>query len=107
MDFLTQPITIHHFLLVSAFLFIMGFLGLMLNRKSLLKSLMCLELILLSVNLNFVSFSTHLNDMAGQIFSLFILTVAAAEVAIGLAILVVYFRTQDSVDIDTLTALKG
>lgn len=107
MNFLMENIEVNHFLIVSASLLIIGVFGLMINRKSLIKSLMCIEIILLSVNINFVSFSTNLNDISGQIFALFVLTVAAAEVAIGLAILVVYFRRSDNVDVDNLEELRG
>ncbi len=100
-------IGIEHYLVLSAILFVIGVFGIFLNRKNLILILMSLELILLAVNLNFVAFSNHLNDMAGQIFTIFILTVAAAEAAIGLAILVVYFRGRGSIFVEEANQLKG
>ncbi len=99
------PLT--HYLVVAAILFAISIAGLFLNRKNVLIMLMCIELMLLAVNLNFIAFSYHLNDMAGQIFVFFILTVAAAEAAIGLAILVVMFRNRSTIDVQELNELKG
>ncbi len=96
-----------HYLTVAAILFAIGVVGIFLNRKNVIVILMSVELILLAVNINFVAFSTHLNDLSGQVFSLFILTVAAAETAIGLAILVVYFRNRGSVAVEDINAMKG
>ncbi|KAA0970663.1 NADH-quinone oxidoreductase subunit NuoK [Aureimonas fodinaquatilis] len=96
-----------HFLTVGAMLFVIGVFGIFMNRKSIITILMSVELILLSVNINLVAFSAFLNDLAGQIFALFILTVAAAEAAIGLAILVTFFRNRSSIAVDDVSALKG
>ena len=96
-----------HYLTVAAILFTLGVFGIFLNRKSVITILMSVELLLLSVNLNFVAFSNHHGDLTGQIFSLLILTVAAAEAAIGLAILVIYFRNRGSIDVQDINAMKG
>lgn len=96
-----------HFLTVAAILFTIGVLGIFLNRKNVIIILMSIELILLSVNINFVAFSAHLNDLAGQVFALLILTVAAAEAAIGLAILVIFFRNRGSIAVDDVNVMKG
>ena len=100
-------ITIDHFLFLSAILFTLGVLGIFLNKKNVIIILMSIELILLSVNINFVAFSVYLNDLSGQIFAMFILTVAAAEAAIGLAILVVFFRNLGSIEVQQINKLKG
>jgi NADH-quinone oxidoreductase subunit K len=100
-------IGLEHFLTVAAILFVLGIFGIFLNRKNVIVILMSVELILLSVNLNLVAFSAHLNDLAGQVFAMFILTVAAAEAAIGLAILVVYFRNRGSIEVEDISTLKG
>ena len=102
-----MTLTLGHFLSLGAMLFSMSVIGIFLNRKNLIVLLMSIELMLLAVNMNFVSFSSLLGDAAGQIFVFFILTVAAAESAIGLAILVVLFRNMDTVDMDKLDNLKG
>lgn len=96
-----------HYLIVAAILFTLGVLGIFLNRKNVIVILMSIELILLAVNINMVAFSTHLNDIVGQIFALLILTVAAAEAAIGLAILVVYFRNRGSIAVEDVNMMKG
>jgi len=96
-----------HFLTVAAILFVTGVFGIFMNRKNIITILMSVELILLSVNLNLVAFSSFLNDLAGQVFALFILTVAAAEAAIGLAILVVFFRNRGSIAVDDVNTMKG
>ena len=101
------PITLGLYLSVGAILFALAVIGIFLNRKNLIVLLMCIELMLLAVNLNFVAFSHYLGDMAGQVFVFFILTVAAAESAIGLAILVVLFRNRATINVDELDALKG
>jgi NADH-quinone oxidoreductase subunit K len=95
------------FLILAAILFCISVAGIFLNRKNVIILLMCIELMLLSVNLNFVAFSHFLGDIAGQVFVFFILTVAAAEAAIGLAILVVLFRNKRTIDVDNLDSLKG
>lgn len=95
------------YLVFSLILFIIGIWGIFLNRKNIIIILMSIELILLAVNLNFILFSVHLDDLIGQIFALFILTVAAAESAIGLAILVVYYRVRGTIGIEFLSLMKG
>jgi NADH-quinone oxidoreductase subunit K len=96
-----------HYLTVGAILFTLGVFGIFLNRKNVIVILMSIELILLAVNLNFVAFSAELGDLAGQIFALLILTVAAAEAAIGLAILVIFFRNRGSIAVDDVNMMKG
>jgi NADH-quinone oxidoreductase subunit K len=96
-----------HYLTVSAILFTLGVLGIFLNRKNVIVILMSVELILLSVSLNLVAFSAQLGDLTGQVFAMFILTVAAAEAAIGLAIVVIYFRTRGTIEVDDVSTLKG
>ena len=104
---LAGTVTLGHFLSLGAMLFALSVIGIFLNRKNLIILLMAIELMLLAVNMNFVAFSYYLNDMAGQIFVFFILTVAAAESAIGLAILVLLFRNKSSINVDELNTLKG
>jgi len=96
-----------HYLSLAAVLFTLGVFGIFLNRKNVIIILMSIELMLLSVNINFVAFSSELGDLTGQIFTLFVLTVAAAEAAIGLAILVVFFRNKGSIAVDDISTLKG
>ena len=96
-----------HFLAVGAILFVLGVLGIFLNRKNVIVILMAIELILLSVNINLVAFSVFLGDMVGQAFAMFVLTVAAAEAAIGLAILVIYFRNRGTIAVDDINQMKG
>jgi NADH-quinone oxidoreductase subunit K len=100
-------IGLEHYLTVAAVLFVIGIFGLFLNRKNVIILLMSVELMLLSVNINLVAFSTHLNDMAGQVFTLFVLTVAAAEAAIGLAILVCFFRNRGTIAVEDVNVMKG
>lgn len=100
-------IGITHYLVVSAILFTLGVLGIFMNRKNLIVILMAVELILLSVNLNLVAFSSFLGDMVGQVFAMFVLTVAAGEAAIGLAILVIYFRARGTIAVDDVNRMKG
>lgn len=100
-------VDIAHYLTVSAILFTIGIFGIFLNRKNVIIILMSVELILLAVNLNFVAFSSVLHDLVGQIFALFVLTVAAAEAAIGLAILVVFFRNRGSIAVEDINMMKG
>jgi NADH-quinone oxidoreductase subunit K len=108
---MTQPffanIGIMHYLVVSSMLFTIGMCGIFLNRKNIITILMSIELILLSVNINFVAFSVKLGDLTGQIFAMFVLTVAAAEAAIGLAILVIYFRNRGSIAVEDVHMMKG
>ena len=96
-----------HYLTLSAIIFTIGVVGIFLNRKNIIVILMSIELILLSVNINLVSFSIFLNDLTGQIFALFILTVAAAEAAVGLAIIVIYYKNKGSIHVDQINSLKG
>jgi len=96
-----------HYLVVAAILFALGVLGVVANRKNLIVMLMAIELILLSVNLNLVAFSAYLHDLVGQIFAMFVLTVAAGEAAIGLAILVIYFRGRGTISVDDVNRMKG
>ena len=96
-----------HYLTVAAILFTLGIFGIFLNRKNVIVILMSVELMLLAVNINFVAFSVELNDMVGQVFAVFILTVAAAEAAIGLAILVIYFRNRGSIAVEDINMMKG
>lgn len=96
-----------HYLTVAAILFTIGIFGIFLNRKNVIIIMMSVELILLSVNINLVAFSTALNDLVGQVFALLVLTVAAAEAAIGLAILVTYYRNRGTIAVDDITLMKG
>ena len=100
-------IGLSHYLVVAAILFTLGFMGIILNRKNIIVILMSVELILLSVNVNLVAFSSYSGDLTGQVYSLFILTVAAAEAAIGLAILVAYFRNRGSIAVEDVNMMKG
>ncbi len=96
-----------HYLTVAAILFTLGMLGIFLNRKNVIIILMSIELMLLAVNINLVAFSAHLQDLVGQVFAVFVLTVAAAEAAIGLAILVIYFRNRGSIAVEDINMMKG
>ena len=96
-----------HYLTVAAILFTLGIVGIFLNRKNVIIILMSVELMLLAVNINLVAFSAYLNDLIGQIFAMFVLTVAAAEAAVGLAILVIYFRNRGSIAVEDIDVLKG
>ncbi len=100
-------IGLQHYLVVSAILFVLGVLGIFINRKNIIVILMAIELILLAVNLNLVAFSAYLGDLVGQVFSMFVLTVAAAEAAIGLAILVIYFRGRGTIAVDDANRMRG
>ena len=100
-------ITLEHYLTVAAVLFVTGIFGLFLNRKNIIILLMSIELMLLSVNINLVAFSSFMNDLVGQIFTLFVLTVAAAEAAIGLAILVSFFRNRGTIAVEDVNVMKG
>ena len=100
-------ITLNHYLFLSAFIFTLGVFGIFLNRKNVITILMSIELMLLAVNINFVAFSSYNNDISGQIFTIFILTVAAAEAAIGLAILVSFFRNRGSIAVEDINSLNG
>ncbi len=102
-----EGIGITHYLAVAAILFTLGVFGIFLNRRNVIVILMSMELMLLAVNINFVAFSVWLGDIAGQVFSIFIMTVAAAESAAGLAILVVFFRNKGSIAVDEINSLKG
>jgi NADH-quinone oxidoreductase subunit K len=100
-------IGLSHYLAVAAVLFTIGVVGIFINRKNVIVILMSVELILLAVNINFVAFSTHLGDIVGQVFTLLVLTVAAAEAAIGLAILVVFYRNRGSIAVEDINMMKG
>lgn len=102
-----MAIGLEHYLILAATLFTMGVFGIFLNRKNVIIILMCIELMLLAVNINFVAFSTYLGDLKGQVFTLFILTVAAAEAAIGLAILVIFFRNKGTIAVEDISSMKG
>jgi NADH-quinone oxidoreductase subunit K len=100
-------ITLSHYLMLSGVLFMLSVAGIFINRKNVILLLMCIELMLLAVNMNFVAFSRFSGDLAGQVFVFFILTVAAAEAAIGLAILVIVFRGKGSINVEDLDVMKG
>jgi NADH-quinone oxidoreductase subunit K len=100
-------LTLSHFLSLSGVLFALSIAGIFINRKNMILLLMCIELLLLAVNFNFIAFSHYLGDSSGQVFVFFILTVAAAEAAIGLAILVVLFRTRSSINVEDMNSTKG
>ncbi|MBK1663315.1 NADH-quinone oxidoreductase subunit K [Rhodospirillum rubrum] len=102
-----MEITLAHYLTVAAILFTLGVFGIFANRKNVVTILMSVELMLLAVNINMVAFSTYLQDMVGQIFAMFILTVAAAEAGIGLAIVVVFFRNRGSIEVEDINQMKG
>jgi NADH-quinone oxidoreductase subunit K len=102
-----MSVTLNHYLVVSALLFSIGVVGIFINRKNVILILMCIEMMLLSVNVNMVAFSHYQGNLTGQIFTFFIITVAAAEAAIGLAILVTFFRNRKSIDVEKINALKG
>ena len=102
-----MTIGLNHYLIISAVLFTLAIAGIFINRRNLILLLMCIELMLLAVNFNFIAFSRYLGDETGQVFVFFILTVAAAEAAIGLAILVVLFRNQNSINVSELNKMKG
>ena len=102
-----MQIGLTQYLIVAAFVFTIGVVGIFLNRKNVIIILMSIELILLAVNINFVAFSSFLHDLVGQVFALFILTVAAAEAAIGLAILSVYFRNRGTIEVEDVNLMKG
>jgi NADH-quinone oxidoreductase subunit K len=107
MPVLFGDITIVHYLMVSTLLFTLGIFGIFMNKRNIITILMSIELMLLAVNINFIAFSVHLGDLAGQIFAIFVLTVAAAEAAIGLAILVVLSRNIGSIAVEEVNLLKG
>ncbi len=102
-----MPIGIFHYLILAVIIFTIGVCGMFLNRKNVITILMSIELMLLAVNINFVTFSSYLGDITGQVFTMFVLTVSAAEAAIGLAILVVYFRNRGSIAVDDISSMKG
>ncbi len=102
-----MEIGLNHYLILAVILFTVGVCGIFLNRKNVITILMSVELILLAVNINLVAFSSYMNDLTGQIFTIFTLTVAAAEAAIGLAILVVYYRNKGNIEVEEINTLKG
>ncbi len=101
------PLTVEHFLIVAAALFTLGVLGVFINRKNIIVILMAIEMMLLAVNINLVAFSAQLHDLVGQVFVMFTLTVAAAEAAIGLAILVIYFRRAGNIEVAAANQMRG
>ena len=102
-----MTIPLAHYLTLAAILFTLGVFGVFLNRKNVIVILMSVELILLAINVNFVAFSAYLGDLAGQVFAMFVLTVAAAEAAIGLAVVVVYFRNRGSIEVEDINLMRG
>ena len=100
-------VSLSHYLTLSIIIFAIGIVGIFLNRKNVIIILMCIDLILLSVDINLVSFSIYLQNLTGQIFTMFILTVAAAEAAVGLAIIVIYFKNKGSIQVEKISSLKG
>ena len=102
-----MAVPLSHYLTVAAILFTLGIFGIFVNRKNVIIILMSIELMLLAINLNLVAFSAYLGDLAGQVFAMFVLTVAAAEAAIGLAILVVYFRNRGSIEVEDISLMRG
>ena len=103
----TMAVSLSHYLTVGAILFTIGIFGIFLNRKNLIVIMMSIELMLLAVNINMVAFSAFLNDLVGQIFTMLVLTVAAAEAAIGLAIVVVFYRNRRSIEVEDINTMKG
>jgi NADH-quinone oxidoreductase subunit K len=104
---MSADITLGHYLTVAAMLFVIGIFGIFVNRKNVIVILMSIELMLLAVNINLVAFSAYLGDLVGQVFTMFILTVAAAEAAIGLAIIVCFFRNRGTIDVEDVNMMKG
>src|SRR5687768_16448681 len=102
-----MTVSLEHYLVLAAILFTIGIFGIFLNRRNIIVILMSVELMLLAVNINFVAFSSFMNDLTGQVFAMFILTVAAAEAAIGLAILVVFFRNRGSIAVEDVSMMRG
>jgi len=102
-----MTITLAHYLVLAAILFTLGVFGIFLNRKNVITILMSIELMLLAVNINLVAFSVHLHDLVGQVFTMFVLTVAAAEISIGLAILVCFSRNRGSIEVEDINLMKG
>ncbi len=102
-----NEISLEHYLILSSLLFAVGVSGLFMNRKNVITILMSVELMLLAVNINFVAFSVHLQDIVGQVFSIIVLSIAAAEVSIGLAILVLYYRNRGSIEIEDINQMRG
>lgn len=104
---MSSPVTLEHYLILSAMIFVIGMFGLFMHRKNIITILMSIELMLLSVNINFIAFSSYASEISGQIFSIIILTIAAAETSIGLAILLVYFRNKGSIEVSDVNQMKG
>lgn len=105
--FAYQVIPVSHYIILSSIVFVIGVWGMFMNRRNIITFLMSIELMLLAVNINFVAFSVKLNDLVGQVFALFVLTVAASEIAIGLAILIVYFRLKGAISVKEMNVMKG
>lgn len=104
---MNEQLTINHFIILSLVLFLIGLSGIFINRKNIISLLMSIELMLLAVNINFVAYSAFLQDLVGQVFSIFVLTVAGAEAAIGLAIMVIYFHNRKSVETSSISEMRG
>ncbi|MSP33451.1 MAG: NADH-quinone oxidoreductase subunit NuoK [Rickettsiales bacterium] len=104
---MSTELTINHFTTLALLLFVIGLSGIFINRKNIISLLMSIELMLLSVNINFVAFSAFLQDLNGQVFSMFVLTVAGAEAAIGLAILIIYFHNRKNAEVNSISSMKG
>ena len=102
-----QIIPLNHFIILAAIIFVIGVAGILMNHKNIISFLMSIELTLLAVNMNFIAFSVYLNDIIGQVFAMFVLTVAAAEVAIGIAIMIVYFRNKGSIAVEEIDMMRG
>lgn len=104
---MTQILSVNHYIILALILFLIGLSGIFINRKNIISLLMSIELMLLAVNINFVAYSAFLNDLMGQVFAIFVLTVAGAEAAIGLAILVIYFHNRKTIEVQTISSMKG
>ena len=107
MELITNKISVVHFLILAIVIFAIGIAGILFNRRNIINILMSIELMLLAANINFVAFSNHFSDLSGQVASIFILSIAAAEAAIGLAIVVIFYRNRSSIEIEDLNQLKG
>ncbi len=104
---MTQLLSVNHYIILALILFLIGLSGIFINRKNIISLLMSIELMLLAVNINFVAYSAFLNDLMGQVFAIFVLTVAGAEAAIGLAILVIFFHNRKTIEVQDISSMKG
>lgn len=104
---MTQLLSVNHYIILALILFLIGLSGIFINRKNIISLLMSIELMLLAVNINFVAYSAFLNDLMGQVFAIFVLTVAGAEAAIGLAILVIFFHNRKTIEVENISSMKG